>query len=53
MSSNPFFLADAETERVLASWRITDPATLKDVKRQLRQTRRFAQERAHEIAMGY
>jgi len=32
---------------------ITDPATLKDVKRQLRQTRRFAQERAHEIAMGY
>ncbi len=28
MSTMPFFLADAETEEVLAAWRITDPATL-------------------------
>jgi len=28
MSSIPFFLADAETQKILASWRITEPATL-------------------------
>jgi type VI protein secretion system component VasK len=28
VSSIPFFLADAETQEILASWRITDPATL-------------------------
>ena len=27
MSAIPFFLADAETQEVLASWRMTDPAT--------------------------
>jgi len=31
MSTIPFLLADAETEEVLASWRITDPATLERV----------------------
>ena len=28
MSSIPFFLADAETQEILASWRITNPASL-------------------------
>ena len=32
---------------------ISDPDTKRDVKRQLRESRKLAKEQAHEIAMGY
>jgi hypothetical protein len=31
MSAIPFFLAEVETQEVLAAWRITDPATLERI----------------------